>query len=292
MRKFIVSDLHGNGNVYNSIMQYLENINIDDKVELFINGDLIDRGIDSVDMLLDVKKRILNGSFKINYLGGNHELMMFQMYQKRIKGLSTYNDIWFENGGDITSDLLEENLSDKDKILEVIDFISNLNIYNRFEEKINNKNIVLVHAACPFDVKETCDLKIKNDNSEVEYCLWTREYDPFIPFRCRVGDEKYFSIIGHTPNDNKYGFEYHKSQNYFNIDGGSARYVSGFYEYNHIPLVEVKQNYLKMLTFNNDNQIIYGNYFIDNNVVPFSEQELKNEIQYLNKEIKTRKLKY
>ena len=54
MRKFIVSDLHGNGEVYDSIISYLENISLIDKVELYINGDLIDRGIDSMRMLEDV----------------------------------------------------------------------------------------------------------------------------------------------------------------------------------------------------------------------------------------------
>ena len=46
MRKFIVSDLHGNGNMYNSIINFLENYNnsCDDDVCLYINGDLIFNG--------------------------------------------------------------------------------------------------------------------------------------------------------------------------------------------------------------------------------------------------------
>ena len=32
MRKFIVSDLHGNGEVYDSILAYLENISLIDDV--------------------------------------------------------------------------------------------------------------------------------------------------------------------------------------------------------------------------------------------------------------------
>ena len=77
MRKFIVSDLHGNGEVYDSIISYLENISLIDKVELYINGDLIDRGIDSMRMLEDVKERCEGkGNIKVHYLGGNHELLM------------------------------------------------------------------------------------------------------------------------------------------------------------------------------------------------------------------------
>ena len=54
MRKFIVSDLHGNGEVYDSIMAYLENISLIEDVELYINGDLIDRGLDSFRMFEDI----------------------------------------------------------------------------------------------------------------------------------------------------------------------------------------------------------------------------------------------
>ena len=36
MKKFIVSDLHGNGNVYLSIMNYLENVYKDENLILYI----------------------------------------------------------------------------------------------------------------------------------------------------------------------------------------------------------------------------------------------------------------
>ena len=47
MRKFIISDIHGNGNLYYSVMSYLENISKCEDVTLYINGDLIDRGLES-----------------------------------------------------------------------------------------------------------------------------------------------------------------------------------------------------------------------------------------------------
>ena len=59
MKNFIVSDLHGNSNIYNSIIRYLENINKEDELNLYINGDLIDRGKDSAYMLIDIKDRII-----------------------------------------------------------------------------------------------------------------------------------------------------------------------------------------------------------------------------------------
>ena len=84
MKKYIVSDIHGNGDIYNSIMGYLDNASLVEDVTLYINGDLFDRGPDSLEVLLDTKRRIENNEgFKINYLGGNHELMMYQTLKKR-----------------------------------------------------------------------------------------------------------------------------------------------------------------------------------------------------------------
>ena len=34
MRKFIISDIHGNGDLYYSVMSYLENISKEDEVTL------------------------------------------------------------------------------------------------------------------------------------------------------------------------------------------------------------------------------------------------------------------
>ena len=75
MRKFIVSDLHGCGEVYDSIMGYLDNIGLMDDVVLYINGDLIDRGLDGYRMLIDVMERI-NGK-------GNIKRVSCHQYQCR-----------------------------------------------------------------------------------------------------------------------------------------------------------------------------------------------------------------
>lgn len=291
MRKFIISDIHGNGNIYYSIMNYLDNLNQKEDIILYINGDLIDRGYDSAEILLDIKKRIESNTFQIEYLGGNHELLMYQEFENRKQGINSYYNDWYDNGGSITDDRLNEILDyDKDKILKVVDFISNLKIYHKFSECINGKNIVLVHAACPINIKDECDLIIKDNNDKVELSTWTRENDPFIPFRCRIGDDNYFTIVGHTPNNNPYGYEYHINGNYLNIDGGCVRYVCGYFEYNHVPLVEINEGYLKILTFNNNNEIIYGNTFDGNKSIPISEEELNNDRKLLNKEIKIKKL--
>jgi len=284
MRKFVFSDLHGDGIVYKSIMSYLDNIKKEEDIEIYINGDLIDRGPDSLDMLLDIKRRIEDGE-KIIYLAGNHEQMMYDIFEKRKKGIYVpiYNT-WFLNGGMVTDKLLETKFNyDKDKIFEIVEFISNLKIYHKFSETIDYKNIVLVHAACPILVKDECDIRVKDKDDTIEYALWTRVNNPGYHFRCRIGHDSYITIVGHTPNDSKNGFIYNISEDYLNIDGGCSYYVTGNFSYDHVPLVEICDNYLKILTFNHNNEIIFGNYLVDAKLKPFNEDELKKSRSYLDK---------
>ncbi len=285
MRKFIVSDLHGDGNVYKSIMNYLDNISRDEEVILYINGDIIDRGIDSSDMILDVREKINNSNYKIIYLGGNHELLMYQYYKEK---RNYFYNSWYDNGGWITDYGLDDKFNyDKGKKLDVVDFVGDLGLYHVFDEKIKGKNIMLVHAACPYELK---DVKIKDNNELVDFCVWTREYDPWTRARYNLGNKNYFTIVGHTPNENKYGYVYNDRGNYLNIDGGCSRYVMGDFWCDHVPLVEVLDNCLKILTFNNNNEIIYGNYFDGKNSIPVDNKELDRDREYINKNLKIKKL--
>ena len=292
MKKFIVSDLHGNGSVYVSIMSYLENVNKDDDIILYINGDLIDRGLYSAQMLLDVQKRIVNKEgFNIKYLGGNHELMMYRSLHGNIPNFLEAA-LWFSNGGGITNDPIQVLIDKKEK-LELIKFISELDIYNKFNEKLNDKKIVLVHAKCPNIVNDTCDLKIK-DNNEIYDYVWKREEDLNLILKESLGNENYFTIIGHTPVIDKKGYNYLKEHNCLNIDGGCAVYARGYTDIDHVPLVEIdeKNNRLIILTFNSKNEIIYGNYFEDNKSIKMNFIELDKKRKLLNKDVNIKKLEY
>ena len=284
MRKFIVSDLHGNGNIYDSIIGYLNNIN--EELTLYINGDLIDRGKDSARMLIDVYDRITNNKeFKIEYLGGNHELMMYKASLHRYEGYwPKYSDWIAGNGGNITLQGLNDITNEK--MEELVEFVSNLKIYHKFSETINNKPIVLVHAKCPKKVEDICDLKINGKYTDVYQSVWFRKEDDLIPFlKHDLGNPDFFTIIGHTPLNTKYGFKYDSKDNVLNIDGGCAPYVLGYQEYDQVPLVEVEENRLSIITFNNNNEIIYGNYF-DGNIVSMNEEELNHYRSFIDTKVK------
>ena len=340
MRQFIVSDLHGNDKVYYSIVNYLNNVDNNGNVTLYINGDLIDRGFGSGEMLFDVYKRITNNiGFKIEYIAGNHELMMYNA-SKRLKYNKSFyslDDVWLDYGGNVTAVTLED-LVTFDEQMVICDYLSTLNVYHKFDETINGKNIVLSHSMCPREVKDNCDLKVKDTISyyfdagyyhDQVYSLedlvflytWARVDDPYFnQVVRRLGNDKYFSIVGHTPNFDKPGFKYDSQDNVLNIDGGSARDVGRldcYYEednynpdldwrtlswdsveerhrskiarYDHVPLVEILDNKLRILIFNRLNQIIDGYYFINQNIIKIDEDELNEYRKYLE-ENKLKKL--
>ncbi len=289
MRKFIMSDIHGFGNVYYSMMNYLDNLSESEEIELYIDGDLIDRGHESAKILLDVINRMTINKFKITYLGGNHELMMYEAFLKRKEGTLNFWNDWYFNGGYITDKGITKTFRDKDTLEEVGEFIGSLRIYHKFQEKIGNKRIVLVHAACPMIVKDHCNMLIKEKSQEIFDAVWMRQYSNRLGRYNHIGNKDYFTIVGHTPNNNPNGFEYYNGENVLNIDGGCACYLHGSREFNHFPLVEVLDNSLRILTFNCNNEIIRGNYFVDKIVIPFSNDELEEENKYLikNKKIKS-----
>ena len=294
MRKFIVSDLHGNGEVYDSIMAYLENISLIDDVELYINGDLIDRGLDSFRMLEDVYKRVLGeGNIKVNYLGGNHELMMYQALLKKKPGkaISHWSD-WLNNGGYIIEGELDIR-EDGEELCETFkDFLGTLNIYHKFPEIINNNQLLLVHAQAPHEVYDNCHMKISDNNRAVEKAVWTREEirDVFLFFvgevigYNRIGKEGYLTIIGHTPVNNEKGFKYNMKKNFINIDGGCSAYAKGYFSYDHVPLVEVLEDKLKILVFNHNNEIISG-YYLEESLEKMNDEELNNNRLFLDKRL-------
>ncbi len=301
MRKFIVSDIHGNGDIYDTIIGYLENVALDDEVELYINGDLIDRGLDSFRVLMDVDERIKGkGNIKIHYLGGNHELMMHEALRKRKPGrcVNSWCD-WMLNGGW----LIEGELDIRDDGEELCDyfrdFMGELKIYHVFDEKINKKPLLLVHAQAPKKVLTGEDMRIKDRGILVEKAVWTRREErmdllfvlgDIIGFN-RIGLDGYFTVVGHTPVNNRNGFYIDKKDDFMNIDGGCAAYAKGRFEYDHVPLLEVLDDSIEILVFNHDNQILRGFYY-DGDLYVMGDNDLEDRKRYLNPKYNGQAKKY
>lgn len=274
MRKFVISDLHGNGEVYNTIISYLDYVSLVEDVELYINGDLFDRGLESFTVLMDVYERINGkGNVKIKYLGGNHELMMWQAIKDREPGKSIRNWCnWLCNGGWIIEG--EMNLRDDGEELyhKLFNFLGNLDVYKKLDETVNGNNILLVHAQAPKNIKDICHMKISDDSDAVEKAVWTRK-SICDEKKKYIGKEGYLTIIGHTPVEDDRGFIYNKEENYFNIDGGCACFANGSFEYRSVPLLEIKDGFINIIVFNHNNEITNG-YIFDGKLYKMSDFEM------------------
>ena len=140
-----------------------------------------------------------------------------------------------------------------------------------FHDVASFGRMVYLITSYPINIKDECDLHIKDNH--ISYYVWTREDGRILPIKCRIGHKDYFTIIGHTPTEDIYGYYYSPENNTLDIDGGCGPYANGFTNYNHFPLVEVCDGYLNILTFYASGKIAYGHYFDGNTNVPYSEEE-------------------
>ena len=70
MATYVISDIHGQ---YDSFMNLLSQINFSDEDQLFLLGDVIDRGPDGIKILKTVMKMP-----NVKMFLGNHELLMME----------------------------------------------------------------------------------------------------------------------------------------------------------------------------------------------------------------------
>ena len=153
--KYVMSDIHGNFDKY---MEMLSLIGLTDDDELYILGDIFDRGNNSLEILEHIMK-----SKNIHLLKGNHEQMYVECYEDEFR--DTYG--WFSNGGMTTFDqIVSKGSFYMDSIYKYIKKLPYLKVMDNF---------ILVHAGLylPSNLNE---LSIEEllDLQEEDNCLWTR----------------------------------------------------------------------------------------------------------------------
>ena len=170
-RIFIVGDIHGCSRTFKSLVT--EKIRLNKRDKLYLLGDYIDRGPDSmgvVDFILELRE----AGNRVHTLRGNHEEMLL----RSADGPNSF-DRWFENGGDNTLDSFG---------IESIHELAPqyFNFFKRTKYYIQTKKFTLVHAGLNF--------RDKNPYKDKMSMLWIRrmEFDPEI-----LGDR--LLIHGHTP---------------------------------------------------------------------------------------------
>ena len=117
--KYVVSDIHG---CYEEFMELLEKISFSENDELFVLGDVLDRGPEPIKTMQEIM-----GRKNVTFLLGNHEYMfalMLQLLDDEDMDFEEKNNLlndWFQDGAIVTSaQFLELKNEEQDAILDYI----------------------------------------------------------------------------------------------------------------------------------------------------------------------------
>lgn len=185
---YVISDLHGH---YQVLLELFNKIKFDDNDDLYILGDICDRGPQSLNIFFEIMNRP-----NIYLIKGNHEIMMRESLVLNNDVNTNKFRMWIENGGRTTIDnyhqyLNKNNVSKREYTRNrksffntMIKFIDDAPSF--IELEINKKKYVLIHAGINPE-------KTLYEQSEEE-CAWMREY-----FYMSKGLDDKTIIFGHTP---------------------------------------------------------------------------------------------
>lgn len=154
--KYVISDLHG---CYDEFMQMLELIEFNIADELYILGDVLDRGPKPLEII-----DYITSNKNIHLLKGNHELMMQEYYEDH-KSF----DIWYHNGGQVTlNGILQKDIEYEPALYNYIKSLPIIKVVDKF---------ILVHAGL-YLPKKYNDLSLEEllELQEEDINLWTRSY--------------------------------------------------------------------------------------------------------------------
>lgn len=182
---YVMSDIHGH---YDKYQAMLEKIAFNDADTLYVLGDVLDRGPDGFQILLDIAKRD-----NVVFMYGNHDvqaaILLSNMNQLKEKNMmdtivSTIN-LWFNDGGYPTLKAFMDLPADQQKI--AIDLIKNAPAAK--EITVGEQNFLLAHTVPDFEQLE-------------QYENWSM--DEFITGKPSY-DKVYFDdmiiVTGHTPTE-------------------------------------------------------------------------------------------
>lgn len=218
---YAMSDLHGE---YDKYLAMLKKINFCDEDELYILGDVVDRGPKPVEILRDMSLR--HNVFPIM---GNHDQMAIDVLDwlldevneanlyKNINNESMYRlMIWRMNGAQTTIDSFQEIPQDERRFL--LDYMKDFAPYEVV--KAGGKTFILVHAG--LGNSDEFDRKKPLDKYSIKELAFVRfDYD-----REYFGGDVYI-VTGHTPTPTITGKpEIYHSFNNINIDCGAV-FTSG-----------------------------------------------------------------
>ena len=215
---YVMSDIHGNLERFESIMQQ---INLKEEDTLYILGDVIDRYPYGIKLLRKIMKMP-----NVKMLIGKHEYMMMQAIgnckdaaDEKKNAYKGDVELWYYNGGDVTHDYLKHIR--KEYRAEIFEYLKNLPL--NYDVTVNDVKYKLVHAS-PVENFYVDFVSQYRYDDETDFAVWERwnNYKP-IP-------DGFTLIFGHTPTiyfHNKELWEIWKGERAIGIDCGCG-YEQGY----------------------------------------------------------------
>lgn len=186
---YAVADIHG---CYREFLELLEKINFSDDDEMYILGDMMDKGPDPIKLVQDLMMRP-----NVYPILGNHDYAALTVLRKFNTEITEENAeshlssedmmnyvYWLQDGGSTTSDQFTKlSLEDREEVLE---YLEECSIYE--EVTVGGRDYVLVHA----DLYGFHTEKGLDEYSLPDLILHIADYEK------TYYDDK-FLITGHTP---------------------------------------------------------------------------------------------
>ncbi|MBQ7319086.1 MAG: metallophosphoesterase [Clostridia bacterium] len=186
---YVMSDLHGQ---YEKYRKMLELIRFSDEDELYVLGDVLDRGPHPIRLLRDMSLR-----HNVFPLMGNHEHMAETLLRRLCVEITEQNAetqvtadvlrgmlLWQQNGSEST--LREFRALSADERFEILSYLEEFSLCE--ELTVGDNRFVLVHASLPDFSPERSPYDYEDVRMLYERADYDREYYP----------DRYL-ITGHTP---------------------------------------------------------------------------------------------
>ena len=189
--RYIVSDIHG---CYDQYRALLEKLHFSDADELYVLGDVVDRGPEPIKVLQDMRKRP-----NVIFILGNHDFAMYSVMRKFAVEITEENydshltgedildlNLWLQDGGQSTMEKFRG--LNRAEMADILDYIAEASLYEVIEH--NGKEYRLVHAGLAnFAPDKELDEYELHELLE-ERADYSRRYYP---------QDNIYLVTGHTP---------------------------------------------------------------------------------------------
>ena len=213
MAVYVCSDIHGQRRL---LMTLLEKTGFSDDDRLYVAGDIIDRGPESIPLLLKLMKME-----NAECILGNHEFMMWTQY--RCPGR---NSCWMHPSNGAGATIRQFLALTGDERKEILDFIEGMLIQKEVEA--GGKTFLISHSDF-IPEKADCRMKECGSYEKVFDVVWNSPWRPweYVPEK-KYGKDGRIHIIGHVPaiairrNPDRTRAYVNEKERIINIDMGCA----------------------------------------------------------------------